>query len=307
MDVKNHQKSKSWYSHHHHHHHHHQYMINVDYIILNFVNGQSYPNEDVLWQLFMSWMKGYDKYYENNELQQRYNHFKSNCQEIYKFNGGFIHPIPVVDIEYPQDNEPSSSSSSSPIDRSILSINDVQPIITFQQSLTPIQSLNSFSDLPFEEFLTLYTGAEGIEPPASESTPSTAAGVSISVAAIVGIAVGSFLAVAAIVASIATIVILNKKSKLQEAKKKQQQEKEIKEMTLYGQHLNNNIVSPPTTIPTTIVVPTTTTRTSVTIINPYVPTNGIDVMYYKPKSSHRSITSRSVPFDLTAYSSHSNF
>ncbi|EGG21399.1 hypothetical protein DFA_01281 [Cavenderia fasciculata] len=141
-----------------------------------FVKGGDIPSDQLFQDAFKNWMQAYNVRYTEGEFQSKFSNWRANMIKIGDFNGKINVPDVLV-----QDSESPTDSSS----RKLLSVN-ADPVITFPKSQVQQLSLNQFSDLTYQEFVSTYTG--GLPPTAAVAAAAAAAG--LSTGAIIGIAVG---------------------------------------------------------------------------------------------------------------------
>ncbi|KAN0015583.1 hypothetical protein ACTFIU_008319 [Dictyostelium citrinum] len=179
------------------------------------------PINDKYWPVFKTWMEAYNIEYHSSVINEKFEKFKENCIQVQNFNSK---NVKFVTVAFEQDVQKSFIESSSSFRRKLQSINDVilpSMSITLPSSNIPTLSLNKFSDLSHGEFIDMFTGQnEGVK-------TITAAGPSISHAAISGIVIGSFVGCPVLVGG---IIYFIKRSSHQTKEKDDEKQQEIKEI-----------------------------------------------------------------------------
>ncbi|EGG16970.1 hypothetical protein DFA_07951 [Cavenderia fasciculata] len=154
------------------------------------------PSDGQLYSAFENWMQLYEISIPADQLQQKFQIFKENIIKIAELNSN--HSDDVVDIElvYPEESATQS--------RSLLAIEEAEPTISYPSMDQPTYSVNEFSQMTTEEFLSMNTGFDGTEFVAPAAT--------LAVSTIAAIAAGSaFLAGTAVATTVIVKKHLNKK------------------------------------------------------------------------------------------------
>ncbi|GAM20554.1 hypothetical protein SAMD00019534_037290 [Acytostelium subglobosum LB1] len=162
-------------------------------LLVAFANADSTPTDDEI-QAFHSWADAFGKYYTDGEFQAAFANWQANVEKVAAINGA-INQVNVL---------MTVGSSQAATSRVLSSVNEAVTV-TYPSADVQTASLNSFSDLTYEEFASMFTGAD------SAFAPTAAAAAALSTGAIVGIAVGGAAALA-LAAGVTVAVVKRRQS-----------------------------------------------------------------------------------------------
>ncbi|KAK5578772.1 hypothetical protein RB653_008445 [Dictyostelium firmibasis] len=132
------------------------------FVLIQFNNGQSLPDNGILYQSFLNWMDNYQITYQQNEIQKKFDNWKTNLLQIVELNNCNYFP----EVLYTNNIESNPGQN------------------------TPKFELNKYSGLKETEFQEKYCGADPtMELPSKKSGLSGGAIAGIVIGVVAGVCI----------------------------------------------------------------------------------------------------------------------
>jgi len=202
--------------------------------------------EEEMQEMFAEWMETYDKHYQGEEFITAFANFKDNLIYVGQYNE-----------KLQADANTSPQQKRDLVSGQVVSLNPATRL-----------GLNGFSDMTYQQFASIYTGA--IDP--STVASALVSGSALSAGAIAGIAVGG---AAALTIVGAAVLVAKKRGTNSDSKPSDSKDPDV---------------TPGSSSPRT---PDGASSDAAAPSKPEIPQGGLAV--YTPKTTHLSITARTPP------------
>ncbi|EFA75321.1 hypothetical protein PPL_11397 [Heterostelium album PN500] len=182
-----------------------KYIVLIICLILfvNNISSEYIASDSDVQDVFKAWAAAYKKSYTSEEFQTAFQTWKVNFNKVVSHNSKFNQLPDVIVTQNPESNSAIDFVTQEQINPLVSFAS--APTVTLPKSNVQMLSLNYYADISYSDFVSKFTG--GIPPETSAASSAV-----LSVGAIVGIAVGGGVAVAAITVGI-VVAIKKKRSK----------------------------------------------------------------------------------------------